>query len=262
MDKTSGQSDNALVGIYRAKRDGKYLYVNTALARMTGYGSPQEFLQTVCSAAGLYADDERWSELLRLISLRGLIMNFESRAVRRDGKIIWISEHGREVRDPAGNLRYLEGYVNDITVYKANETRLREQDGLFRQVMDNIREVIIVQDLETGKIMYVSSCYEKLWGRPARELYSNPHSLIEAVHPEDRERLVRAMTLEGVLHQDLVDARFRIVHPGDRARRVSLRTFAVYDSKGSPCRLTHVFEEIGRADGREIFDRLGRCKTG
>ena len=46
---------------------------------------------------------------------------FESQIYRKDGKIRWISENAREVRDAKGELLYYEGTIEDITDRKEAE---------------------------------------------------------------------------------------------------------------------------------------------
>ncbi len=51
----------------------------------------------------------------------GSVAGFESQIYRKDGKIRWISENAREVRDGKGELLYYEGTIEDITDRKDAE---------------------------------------------------------------------------------------------------------------------------------------------
>ena len=52
---------------------------------------------------------------------------FESQVFRRDGRVIWISENARAVRDrDAGGVLYYEGMVIDVTARKEAEATLRQ----------------------------------------------------------------------------------------------------------------------------------------
>ncbi len=59
--------ENAILGIFQATPEGKFLNVNPALARMAGYDSPQDFLNHVHSTAELYVDLKRRGQLRELI---------------------------------------------------------------------------------------------------------------------------------------------------------------------------------------------------
>ncbi|MDQ3745991.1 MAG: response regulator, partial [Acidobacteriota bacterium] len=75
--------DNAFVGIYQATPDGRLITANTALARMMGYGSPEELIAGVTDLwRQHYVDPARQAEFRRRIEKRGRVLNFESRVYR------------------------------------------------------------------------------------------------------------------------------------------------------------------------------------
>ena len=129
-----GLFDHAIEGIFRTTNEGRYLAANPALARIYGFDSPEELIQSLRDIRQqLYVDATRRGEFMRLIRARGSITGFESQVYRRDGSIIWISENARTVNDASGNLLYFEGTVEDITDRKLYEARLERQanyDGL------------------------------------------------------------------------------------------------------------------------------------
>ena len=51
---------------------------------------------------------------------------FESRVYRQDGKVIWITETARAIRDASGALLYYEGIVEDISERKQAEDELHK----------------------------------------------------------------------------------------------------------------------------------------
>jgi diguanylate cyclase (GGDEF)-like protein len=57
----------------------------------------------------------------------GAVRNFESQVYRRDGRIIWISENARAVRNADGSVQFFEGTVVDITERKQHEAVLEHQ---------------------------------------------------------------------------------------------------------------------------------------
>ncbi len=124
--------ENAIHGIYQTSENGIYLNVNPALARIYGYDTPADLLHSISNIDNqLYVDHGKRSEFVALMGRLGQVENFETRVYRKDGKIIWISENSREVRDPDGRLRYYEGTVEDITARKTMETELRIAAAAF-----------------------------------------------------------------------------------------------------------------------------------
>jgi PAS domain S-box-containing protein len=129
--KYRGMFENAVEGIYQSTPDGRYLTVNTALARMYGYDQPGELLREVSDIQNqIYVDPGLRQEFQREIELTGFVDSREYQVRRRDGKIIWISESARVVRGPEGAVLYYEGFIDDITARKdaeAARTRLEKQ---------------------------------------------------------------------------------------------------------------------------------------
>ncbi|OWW19308.1 putative bifunctional diguanylate cyclase/phosphodiesterase [Noviherbaspirillum denitrificans] len=120
--------ENAVEGIFQSTPDKGYLAVNPALARMYGYDSPQQMIDTLRDIEHqLYVDPERRAEFLCLMAEHGQVLNFESQVRRRDGNVIWISENARAVRAPDGGIQFYEGTVVDITERKVYEARIRHQ---------------------------------------------------------------------------------------------------------------------------------------
>jgi PAS domain S-box-containing protein len=131
-EKYRGIFENSVMGIFQTTRDGRYLSVNAAMARIYGYNSPAELAASVTDIERqLYVDPNRRDEFARLIAEQGKVTHFESEIYRKDGSIRWISENARGVRDSQGRLIYYEGTIEDITQRKRaeDEERRAKQDA-------------------------------------------------------------------------------------------------------------------------------------
>jgi PAS domain S-box-containing protein len=119
--------ENAAGGIYQLTPDGIFLSANPALARILGYKSPEALLHNIKNAhEQLYKDYRERISFIRELEMTGAVRSFETRAVCHDGRIIWISESARAVKDDAGKILYYEGSIEDITQRKEVELDLRE----------------------------------------------------------------------------------------------------------------------------------------
>ena len=108
--------EDAIEGMFQTTPAGKYLSVNPALARMYGYGSPEELTESVSDIGHIvYVNPDRRNEFRRLIEAQGFVERFEYEVYRKDGSRIWLSENARAVRDANGVVIYYEGAVQDIT---------------------------------------------------------------------------------------------------------------------------------------------------
>ncbi|MGL5032197.1 MAG: bifunctional diguanylate cyclase/phosphodiesterase, partial [Microcystaceae cyanobacterium] len=113
-------------GIFQTTLDGFYLSANPALAHLYGYDSPQEMITTLTDLNHqLYIDPNRRQQFIQLLHQEDAVTNFQSQVYRRDGRIIWILENARAVRDDQGNLLHYEGIVEDITQHKQINEQLQ-----------------------------------------------------------------------------------------------------------------------------------------
>ncbi len=140
-----GVFQSAPVGIFHTTPEGKVLDVNPALARIYGYDSPEDFIETVNQtsiAERLYVDpDTRPSQVDEALA-GGDWASFENRYYRKDGSIFTGRMMFRIVRDDHGNVDHLEGFVEDITDRKRlEEARELQTDALEATAHERTREL-------------------------------------------------------------------------------------------------------------------------
>lgn len=105
--------DNVPFALYRTLPGGKLVEGNPALAQLLGYPDRSALLQA--QAIDLYVDPhdrQRWKELMEW---EGIVANFETQLRRRDGRIIWVRDSARAIRDDQGVIAWYEGALEDIT---------------------------------------------------------------------------------------------------------------------------------------------------
>ncbi|MEC4892984.1 MAG: adenylate/guanylate cyclase domain-containing protein [Oscillatoria sp. PMC 1051.18] len=144
--------ENAIDGIFQSTPEGHYLNVNPALARIYGYKSPQELIQSVENIdRQIYVDPNSREEFKAAIAANNSVSGFESQVYRRDGSIIWISETARAVKNDTGKILYYEGIVSDITERKLAQKALELQKAQTEQLLLNILPQPIADRLKTGE---------------------------------------------------------------------------------------------------------------
>lgn len=225
--------ENAVEGIFQSTADGRYLVANPTLARIYGYSSVAE-LQTSIDDIGnlLYVNSQRRVEFQRLIEKAGEIHRFESEVRRKDGSVIWISEHARAAYDDAGTLLYYEGTVEDITERKRNEEVLEK---LNKQLMDTSRRAGMAE-VATGVLHNVGNVLNSV--------------NVSALLITDRLRKSR------VSHLAQVSAALR-----DNA--ANLGAFITSDPKGSkiPAFLASLAERLGNEQTELLREAEGLSKN-
>jgi diguanylate cyclase (GGDEF)-like protein/PAS domain S-box-containing protein len=130
----------------------------------------------------------------------------------------------------------------DVTAHRETEESLRASELRFRQMAENIREVFWLTDPLKNQVLYVSPTYEDIWGRRCEDLYTSPQEWIEAIHPEDRERVVQAARTRQATGQYAEE--YRIVRPDGGVRWIRDRAFPVMGDAHEVYRIAGVAEDI------------------
>ncbi|MFC1834183.1 ATP-binding protein [Thermodesulfobacteriota bacterium] len=126
--------ENAVEGIFQTTLVGRFLSVNSAMARMLGYDSPEELMIKVTDIKRqLYVNPEHRDNFITLLEEEEQITAFEAEYFRKDGGKMWASTNARRVRGEDGELRYLEGTFQDITLRKKAEGERAALEAQLRQ---------------------------------------------------------------------------------------------------------------------------------
>ena len=120
--------------------------------------------------------------------------------------------------------------------------QLRESETLFRRLAENIREVCWTGDAGGSEFFYIGPAYAKIWGRSCESLLANPRIWLEAVYPEDRARMERAVGTKRAAGE--YDEMFRIVRPDGAIVWLHERVFRVNDANSAAHRLVGLAEDI------------------
>ena len=134
--------DHAGEGIYQSSVSGRILSINPALARLFGYGSPEEMKKNIKNAyRQIYADRKQREKVMRVVEARGHAQ-YEFRFLRKDKSQGWGFTSMHAVRNAQGKTAYYEGFFVDITERKRMEEKLREaHDLLERRVVERTRKI-------------------------------------------------------------------------------------------------------------------------
>lgn len=120
--------ENAVEGIFQASLDGRFIEVNPALARIFGYETPAELMDTVTDiGAQIFDDPEEMARFVDTLRRKGSVAKFEYRGRRRGGKPFWISMSARLVTGPENQPLYIEGVLDDVSERKASELDLQRK---------------------------------------------------------------------------------------------------------------------------------------
>src|SRR5260370_9939466 len=131
----------------------------------------------------------------------------------------------------------------DIRGRARTQEALREGEGRFRQMAENIQDIFWIRDIQTGHTIYVSPAYERVTGHSCERLYKEPSPWTEFIHPEERERMLNATETE----RRSFNQEYRIVRPDGDVRWFAAHAFPVRNEQGE------TYREVGVA--RDITER-------
>ncbi|MBW4543884.1 MAG: PAS domain S-box protein [Symplocastrum torsivum CPER-KK1] len=130
-----------------------------------------------------------------------------------------------------------------VRALQQSEASLRASEEQFRQLTENIREVFWLKPLKIDQVIYLSPAYEEVWGRSCESVYEGAMSWTEAIHQEDRDRVITAFEKQ-ILGEGDFNQEYRIVRPDGEVRWIRDRAFPIYNRSGQVYRLAGIAEDI------------------
>jgi PAS domain S-box-containing protein len=241
--------ENAVDGIVIIDAESVIRFANPAMEELLGYAPdelegeplttliPPRHREKHLEAVGRYIETGE-----RTIDWRSV--EFHGR--HREGHEVPLSVSFGEF-EQGGETRFL-GIMRDISERVRLEERLREREARFRQLAENIEEIVWMSDPNKSEILYVNPAYEEIWGRSSRSLYEDPGSFVEAIHPDDRDRVRSALETQVTGEYDM---EYRIVRPDGETRWVWDRAIPVENDAGEVYRIVGVASDITERKARE-----------
>ena len=208
--------------------------------RVLGYGRDELVGRRVLDL--IHPDDRQpaLAALHLLVSEPGAVHRVEFRFPHKNGGWRLLEARGsNRLEDPA--VQGLIVTARDVTEQREAEHALRDSEERFRQLAENVTSVFWMTDIQKGRMIYISPAYETVWGRSMESLYVDPGSWIEAIHPEDRERVIEAFPRQAIAPYE---EEYRITRADGGIRWIHNSTFPVRGADGEVYRVAGLAEDI------------------
>jgi diguanylate cyclase (GGDEF)-like protein/PAS domain S-box-containing protein len=182
---------NIPVAVFRtsAASTGGIISSNPALAKMFGYKDPDSMADIHVSE--LYLNKEERQKFLETLVSEGEISDYEVQFKRKDGKIFWGSLSAKAVANEGGNIEFIDGILEDITVRKKAEEALQKSEEQYRSLHSNIPVGVFRTTADpSGHIVSSNPALAKMFG------YKNQEEMAEIkvadlyLNQEDRKRFI------------------------------------------------------------------------
>ncbi|HKM54882.1 MAG TPA: PAS domain S-box protein, partial [Isosphaeraceae bacterium] len=239
-ERFRGTFENAAVGIAHMDSQNRCLRANEKLSEILGYPSSELVGKTLQEV--VHPDDLEPNLALFELLVRGELPTFsmEKRFIHRDGSTDWTQVTASLQRDAAGQPAYCIAIVQDISERKRLEGELRQAHARLELAVRGSNITICEMNmpdgvLENSRWEFVSLDEQASYDRS--ELPTDFATGMAFVHPDDRERVERAMRayLSGQTREYEVESRGR--HKDGSYRWLLTRGVAVRDAKGKAIRL-------------------------
>ncbi|MGE4554242.1 MAG: PAS domain S-box protein, partial [Desulfovibrionaceae bacterium] len=210
--------------IFSLAPDGELTFVSGAALRILGW-HPRELVGRRLEALVLPADLAEGQAFLARVQEGGQ-GSVELRSRHQGEGVLWLCINAAPVRDAAGRLVCVVGSAKDVTARRAMERDLRESRERFEQLASGLDNIVFWLR-SADRMLYVSPGYGKVFGRSVEDLLARPDSWLEAVHPEDRERMAAQVGSEAYRKSGVFDEQYRVLRPDGEVRWIHARSLPV-----------------------------------
>jgi len=186
----------------------RYLDVNNAAVENYGY-SREEFLSITILDIRPAEDIPYIQDIIKNKLQMGLLNRTTSRHIKKNGELITVITEGNSIDISGRSARIVTAI--DITEKLKAERILMKGETLFRSLIQECSDLIGIVN-GTGKYMYVSPTYEKIFATKREHLISK--NAFDYVHPDDLDQVTREFN-EVAVHKRVKISPYRFaVKPG------------------------------------------------
>jgi two-component system sensor histidine kinase UhpB len=155
-------------GLITTGKDGHIIYMNPAAEKLTGWKNHEAINKPLHTVYSILNEETGlpFENIVSRIIRQGKTVELENNTILRskDDEYFVISNNGSPLLDLNGNVLGAVLVFNDITEKKKIEDNLKVSEMLFRNMIENISEVVYTCD-ELGYILVYNKAAAKLWGR-------------------------------------------------------------------------------------------------
>jgi len=179
--------DQARDAIYVRDMEQRIVYWNKGAERLYGWLAEEAIGKR---ADELFSTDStsRHAEARRLILEKGEWMG-ELCQSTKGGKEIIVESRRTLLHDGKGAPKSVLVINTDVTERKLAAMALAESEERFRQLAEQSSEVFWFVSLNPQRVTYLSPAVEKVLGLKAEQIYQNSDVWMDAIHPDDQERV-------------------------------------------------------------------------
>ena len=219
--------ENMPNGFYRSTPEGYYVDANPAFIEMLGYKTKEELLKIYIPNDCYVNPAER--DNINVINQKLDISTEVYRLKTKDGRVIWVEDKARYVKDENNNIIFYEGFCNEITERKLAEQHLEQEQFLMDMLMENLPQSIYFKDRES-RFLKISKAHANMFklNDPKEAIGKTDFDFFTAEHAkpafDDEQRIIKT----GL---PMLNIEERETWADRRVSWVSTTKFPMYDKK-------------------------------
>jgi PAS domain S-box-containing protein len=197
--------DESIASIYVFDNKKNFIDANQAGLDLLGY-SRDELLRM--SIPDVDADPVVVLPAHQELLSGGRLLNYEHKLLRKDNTIITVLNNSRPLMSRQGSIVGMLSTLIDITERKQAEEELRKSEELFRSLVHNSSDLIILTDAK-GIVTYVGPHCEQVIGHPAEKFIGK--MMPDIIYPDDVTKCLQSWKQVAYQGQELHEFEYRIV---------------------------------------------------
>ena len=234
----------------------KIVYVNEAFTRQTGFSRAEAIGRTPRMLQG---PKTQRAELDRI---RGALCEWKSVRTElinhtKTGEEIWLELDIAPVADETGLYTHWVAVQRNITDRKLAENSIKETEERFRRIASATGTAVWDWDIG-NKVQWWSEGLTEIFGHETDPEMAIPSVWNQHVHPEDKDRLDRALETLRAGERESFREHYRFRRADGTWASVEDRAFAIRDSEGRVVRVIGSLTDI--SERLQLEDRLRQAQ--
>ncbi|MEE9238455.1 MAG: PAS domain-containing sensor histidine kinase, partial [Thermodesulfobacteriota bacterium] len=168
--------ENSKDAIYVTRRNGKFVYVNSATADLLGYAR-EEIIEL--NVKNLFANPGDRKIFQEMIEKRGSVKDFEVKLCKNDWSEIDCLISAIAITPVNGSIERYQGIISDITDYKRVGKNLKSSPEYTQNIIDSSLDMIIAVD-KRRRIIEFNKAAEDTFGYSRGEVLGRHVNLLYA----------------------------------------------------------------------------------
>ena len=237
---------------------GRTLYVNPRMQEWLGFTVEE------------WTDPDRWKRHVHADDLEGMLaeisrtdetgdpFEFDYRLFTPHGRMVWIHEETELIRHPDGTPAFWQGVMIDATAAKEADARVRQAEAMYRRVVEHSPAALYTEDLDPTSFgtTFASPQIEEITGYPPRQWVDDADLWLQAVHPDDLERVLAAEERSKGSGEPF-DEEYRVRRPDGSVVWIHDRAILIHDERGTPTFWLGFFHDV--TEKKEAAVELARA---